>query len=189
VADSDCTAITQRLRGVHGDCTAIPKRLDYDSTEFSRRLHSVHAAFMAIPKRLHHDPMEFSRLLLLPHLNKEINNAHTYIYYTCTDPEVYYYTRESFRANRSAFCSPFQSFRANRSALRSNRSVQTVQRSNRSVQTVPCSGLRSNRSVQTVQSKAFQSFPYSELPQSFIVNQHATWRFTSIFVRLLKCCG
>jgi hypothetical protein len=36
-----------------------------------------------------------------------------------TDPEVYYYTRKPFRANRSAFRSPSQSFRANRSPFRS----------------------------------------------------------------------
>jgi hypothetical protein len=39
-----------------------------------------------------------------------------------TDPEVYYYTKEPFRANRSAFRSPFESFRANRSAFRPKRS-------------------------------------------------------------------
>jgi hypothetical protein len=44
VADSDCTAIAQRLRGVHGDCTTI-----------APQLHSVHAAFLAIPTRLHYD--------------------------------------------------------------------------------------------------------------------------------------
>jgi hypothetical protein len=33
---------------------------------------------------LHYDPMEFSRRLLLLHLNKQINNTHTYIYmYIC----------------------------------------------------------------------------------------------------------
>jgi hypothetical protein len=36
-----------------------------------------------------------------------------------TDPEAYYYTREPFRANRSAVRSPFQLFRANHSAFHS----------------------------------------------------------------------
>jgi ABC-type Mn2+/Zn2+ transport system permease subunit len=48
---------------------------------------------------LHYDPMEFSRRLLLPHLNKQINNTHTYIYiYTCI--YVFVRDRRAFQCTR-----------------------------------------------------------------------------------------
>jgi hypothetical protein len=70
------------------------------------------------------------------------------------DLEVYYYTREPLRANRSAFCSPFQSFHANRSAFLS--SLQSF-RANRSI-SVPFSVVIVLCKPFSVPSKAFQSF-------------------------------
>jgi hypothetical protein len=91
------TAIARRLHSVyaafmaiarqlHRDYTAfmaIPKRLHYDSNQGDC------TAFMAIPKRLHNKPTELSRRLLLPHLDKQINNAHTY---TC----IYVFVRDRY---------------------------------------------------------------------------------------------
>jgi hypothetical protein len=64
MADSDGTAIAQRLRSVHGDCTVITQRspgVHCDTKAFALRLHGVFKAIAQRSRRFQSDCMTTSR--------------------------------------------------------------------------------------------------------------------------------
>jgi hypothetical protein len=102
-----------------------------------------------------------------------------------TDPEVYYYTREPFRANCSAFSSPFESFCANRSVFRSPFLVVPCKLFSVpfSVRIIPCT-CTIHHSVQSV--PIVQSIPTFETPSAIHCKLTCSMEIYKYFHKTIK---